>query len=71
MHLFESFLEALAAYGIHRQEGECLCEWHTVRAPMQKFNLCLHFPKHRTENYFPECSLRNWPLHKQTRPSCQ
>ncbi len=63
MHFFDSSFEALATHGIHREEGECLREGNTIRAPMQKFNVCVHFPKHRTENNFPECSLRNGSLH--------
>lgn len=45
MHFFESLLEALAAYVIHREKGECLGPWHTIRASMQKYNVCVHFPK--------------------------
>ncbi len=71
MHFFESLLEALAACVIHREKGECLRQGHTIRASMQKFNACIHFPKNRTENHLPQCPRGNWPLHKQSRSPCQ
>ena len=71
MHSFESLFEASAANVIHREKGECLGQWHTIRASMQKYNVCIHFPKNRTKNHFAECSLRNWPLYKQSRSSGQ
>ena len=71
MHFFEGAFEALAAPGIHRKEGECLREWHTIHTPVQKLNVCIHFPKSCAENYFAECSLRNCTLHKQSRSPCQ
>jgi len=67
MHFFESPPEALVACVIHREEGECLRQRHTIRAPMQKFNVCIHLPKNRTENDLPDCSLRNWSLQQQRR----
>lgn len=63
MHFFDSSFEALATHGIHREEGERLREGNTIRALMQKFNVCVHFPKNRTENNFSQFSLWNGPLH--------
>jgi len=66
MHFFERCFEALAAYLIHREKGECLRQWYAIRAGMQKFNVRIHFPKNHTENQLPQCPLRNWPLRKQS-----
>lgn len=71
MHLFKSCFEAVAAYGIHRKERECLRECHTIRAPMQELDMCIYFSKNRTENHFPEFSFGNRPLHQQSRSACQ
>ena len=71
MHFFDSSFEALATHGIHRDEGECLRERHTICAPMQKFYMRIHFAKDRTEHNFPERSLRNGSLYKQSRPPGQ
>src|SRR5215471_10357791 len=71
MHFFECFFETLAASVIHRKEGECLRERHTIHTPVQKLDVCIHFPKSCTEHYFPKCSLRNGTLHKQSRSPCQ
>lgn len=64
MHFFESLFEALAASVIHRDKGERLRKWDTIRASMEEFNVGIHPPKNRTENHFGEGSLRNWPLRK-------
>ena len=71
MHFFESLFEALAASVIHRDKSERLRKWHTIGTSMQEFNVGIHLPKDRTENHFGECSLRNWPLCKQSRSSRQ
>lgn len=65
--MFHSRFEAFAAYGIHGKEGECLCEWYTIRSGMQKFNVCNHFPENCTQSHFTESSLRNRPFNKQSR----
>jgi hypothetical protein len=69
--LFYSRFEAFAAYGIHRKEGECLCEWYTIRSGMQKFDVRNHFPEDRAQCHFTESSLGNRPFHQQSRPPCQ
>lgn len=71
MHLFGSRLEAFAAYGIHRKEGECLREWYAIRSGMQKFDVRIHFPEHRTQSHFSERSLRNGSFNKESRSPCQ
>lgn len=63
MHFFDSPFEALATHGIHREESECLREGNAIRTPMQKFNVCVDFPKHCTKDNFPERSLGNGSLH--------
>ena len=69
--MFYSRFEAFAAYGIHGKESECLCEWHTIRSGMQKFDVRNHFPEDCAQRYFTEGSLGNGPFHQQSRPTCQ
>ena len=71
MHFFDSPFEALTASVIHREKGECLGEWQTIGASMQKFNVRIHLSKDRAENHFADCFLRNWPLYKESGAPCQ
>jgi hypothetical protein len=71
LHFFGSLLEALAADGIHRKEGECLREWYTIRSGMQKLNVCINFPKDCTQSNVADRSLRNRSSNKQSRSACQ
>jgi len=57
----------MATHGIHRDEDECLRQWYTIRAPVQKFYVSIHFAKDRAENNRPESSLSDGSLHKQSR----
>jgi hypothetical protein len=45
MHFFESLLEALAAYVIHREKGKCLGPWHNIRARCRNTTYAFTFPK--------------------------
>jgi len=39
--LFDRSFEAFAAYGIHRKERKCLCEWYTIGSGMKE---CVQWP---------------------------
>lgn len=71
LHPFGSSVEALAAYGIHSKEAECLRERHTISSSTQKFNVRSHLPKNCTQSHFTERSLGNRPFYKQSRSTCQ
>jgi hypothetical protein len=67
LHLLGSSVKAFGAYGIHRKEAECLCEWYTISSCMQKFNVRIHSPKYRTQSHFAERSFGNRTFNKQSR----
>jgi len=71
MHFCERRFEALAAYVIHREKGECLRQWYAVCAGVQKFNVRLDFAKNGSENYLPKRPLGDCPLGQHRRPPCQ
>ena len=65
--MFSRF-EAFGAYRIHRQERECLREWYTIRPGVQKFNVCIHFPKNCAQSDVAECAIRMKSLGEKSDP---